>query len=106
MARPHRVIGYIVAGLVVGGLSYAGLILRPQMQPRATAASGYMARVACACLFVGGRTLDSCLTDKEAGMELVRLSVDQAARRVTAGVPLLVSARAVHTPGLGCMLER
>jgi hypothetical protein len=106
MPRIGRTIGLIAVGLVVGGLSYAALVVRPQMQPRATAASGYMARVACACLFVGGRSLESCLTDKEAGMELVRLSVDPAARRVTAGVPLLASVRAVHTPGLGCMLER
>ena len=93
-------------GVLIGGAAYAGAMVRPQMQPRAIVASGYMARVACACHFIGMRRLESCLTDKEAGMELVRVTVDPATRRVHAGIPLLASASATHTPGLGCVLDR
>jgi hypothetical protein len=106
MASRRRILGLGLLGLLLGGVTYAGAVLRPQMQPRAAVASGYMARVACACHFIGKRSLESCLTDKEAGMELVRVSVDPAARRVHAGIPLLASASATHTPGLGCVLDK
>jgi hypothetical protein len=44
---------------------------------------------------------ESCLTDRETGMEHVRVSIDAAAKRVTAGMPLVASASATYTPGLG-----
>jgi hypothetical protein len=102
---PRR-IGFALLGLVVGGLAYVVGVVIPKMSPRAQVAAGYMARVACACHFIGGRTLESCATDKEPGMELVQLSADPAQRRVTARVPVLASASATHTPGLGCVLDK
>jgi hypothetical protein len=96
----------MLGGSLVGGLAYAGLVVRPKLQPVAIIASGYMARVACACHFVGRRSPESCLADREEGMEQVRISIDTANRRVTAGVPLVASARATYTPGLGCVIER
>jgi hypothetical protein len=105
MPSRRRMFGLGLLGVVVFGAAYAAAVVRPQLQPRAVVASGYMARVACACHFIGRRSLESCLTDKEAGMELVRVSIDPAARRVHAGVPLLATASATHTPGLGCVLD-
>ncbi|MFM2421643.1 MAG: hypothetical protein RL291_173 [Pseudomonadota bacterium] len=102
----RRRIVYAALGLIAGGLAYVALVVVPSMTPRAKVAAGYMARVACACHFIGGRSLDSCATDKEAGMELVRLSADPAQRRVTAYIPVLARASATHTPGLGCVLDR
>jgi hypothetical protein len=106
LPRPiWRWAGFTAAGLAFGGLTYVYTVVIPSMRPVVTVASGYMARVACACHFIGGRSLDSCLTDKEPGMDLVRLSIDPARRRVSAGVPLIASASATHTPGQGCVLD-
>ncbi len=74
------------------------------MLPLAQVATGYMARVGCACHFVAGRDLQSCLDDREPGMERVSLSADPATRTVTATVPLLARRSARHMPGAGCVL--
>lgn len=71
----------------------------------AKTASAFGARVACSCRFVGGRALGDCKKDFEAGMELVMLSEDAAAKSVTARFPLLASQTATYRPGLGCQLE-
>ena len=85
--------------------AYAAVLVLRQ-RPLAVVATGYMARVACACHFVAGRPLEACYADAEAGMELVRLTADPVRRRVTASIPLLATADATHTPGLGCVLHR
>lgn len=95
-----------LTAIVLAGGTYAYAVVVPKMRPVAQVASGYMARVTCACHFVGKRSLESCMTDKEPGMEQVRVSVDPATRRVTAGIPLVATATATHTPGLGCVLDR
>lgn len=101
----RSVVGIGVFATLFATLAAAYLIVPPQLRPIASVASGYMARVACACHFIGGRTLESCLMDREPGMEQVRVSVDAATRRVTAGVPFIASAGASYTPGLGCVLD-
>lgn len=104
--KSRRRLAFAAISILVGGSAYVGWVLIPQLKPRAAVASGYMARVACACHFIGGRSLDSCANDKEPGMEAVRLSADPATRRVTASVPLIVSSSATHTQGLGCVLDK
>jgi hypothetical protein len=103
--RIGRIVGLALAGLAFGGLGYVYTVVIPGMRPVSQVASGYMARVACACHFIAGRALESCEADKEPGMELVRLSADPTARRITAGVPFVARASATHTPGLGCVLD-
>lgn len=71
----------------------------------ATAGTAYGARVACSCRFVAGRSLDDCAKDKLAGMELIRLSDDDAAKSVTATVPLIAEATARYRKGYGCVLD-
>ena len=94
----------LLAGVSLLAVYGAVFVLR--QKPLAVVATGYMARVACACHFIAGRPLDACYNDGEAGMELVRLAADPARRRITASIPLLATADATHTPGLGCVLER
>ena len=67
--------------------------------------SAYGAHVACSCRYAGGRSLADCEKDFEAGMELVSLSEDRAAKSVTAGFPLLASSTATYQEGWGCVLE-
>ena len=97
---------FALAGLLFGGLAYATTVVIPNLRPTAAVASGYMARVACACHFIGRRSLESCLADKEPGMEQVRVSIDPTRRRATAGIPFVASASATHTPGQGCVLDK
>lgn len=68
--------------------------------------TAYAARVGCSCRFVAGRSLDSCKTDKIAGMELVTLSDDVEAKSVTATFPLVASTTATYREGYGCVLEK
>lgn len=72
---------------------------------QAEVAVGYGARTACACRYLGLRSLDSCRTDFEPGMEMVRLSEDPAAKRITAAVPLIAARSARFEPDYGCTLE-
>lgn len=75
------------------------------MKPQADLGVAYGARVACACRYIGGRSLENCANDFEPGMELVSLSEDAEARRVTASIPLLASRSAQFREGLGCLME-
>jgi hypothetical protein len=72
---------------------------------QAAVAAGYGARVACACRYLGHRSLASCQTDFEPGMEMVRLAEDSAAHRITASVPLIAARSARFEPDYGCTLE-
>ena len=73
---------------------------------RADLASGYVAHVVCSCRYVGNRDLKSCATDFEPGMEIVRMSDDPAAKRITAWVPLLAKHTASYSPEFGCTLAK
>ncbi len=67
--------------------------------------TAYAARVACSCRFVAGRDLEDCEKDKLAGMELVTLKDDPAAKSVTARFPLVTANTATYRGGYGCVLE-
>lgn len=90
------------AAILAGGL----LVLRASpIGERAEVAVGYGARVVCACRYLGHRSLDSCRTDFEPGMEMVRLSEDPAAKRITASVPPIAARSARFEPDFGCTLD-
>lgn len=95
-------IGLAAAALLAGGV--VALRASP-LGAQAEVAVGYGARTACACRYLGNRSLASCHTDFEPGMELVRLSEDAAAKRVTARVPLIAARSARFEPDYGCTLE-
>ncbi len=93
--------------LGIGLALVAGLIaFREPIRGYAGIATAYSARVACSCRFVGGRSLNDCAKDKLAGMELVTLVDDEAARSVTARFPLVASTTATYREGYGCVLEK
>ena len=66
--------------------------------------TGYAAQQTCACLFVSGRTLESCLGDLE---PLARklISVHPATAEVTASGLALETATARYEKGFGCSLR-
>ena len=70
---------------------------------QARAGAAYGAHVTCSCRYVEGRDMASCETDKEKGMEMVRLSDDPENQRVYASVPFLAEAVAERRGAFGCV---
>ena len=66
--------------------------------------TGYVAQQTCACLFVSGRTSESCLGDLE---PLARklISIHPGTGEVTASGFGLETATARHEKGFGCSLR-
>jgi hypothetical protein len=66
--------------------------------------TGYVAQQTCACLFVSGRTLESCLGDLE---PLARklISIHPGDGEVTASSLAVVTATARYEKGFGCSLR-
>ncbi|WP_428680547.1 hypothetical protein [Sphingopyxis sp.] len=77
----------------------------PSFKAQAELGSAYAARVGCSCRYVQGRSLDSCQSDFEPGMELVSLSDDPATKTVTGSVPLLASRSARYAGASGCLIN-
>lgn len=90
----------LLAVLLLGGWGYArGRTAQLEL------GTGYAARVACGCRYMGNRDLAGCYADFEPGMALIRLSDDPATRTVTASVPLIASRRVRFDAVLGCQPE-
>ncbi|WP_197419098.1 MULTISPECIES: hypothetical protein [unclassified Sphingomonas] len=89
--------------LAVVALTGVGLWLYIRaMQPQLALGVGYGARVACACRYIGNRSLTDCRKDFEPGMEPIRLAENPRTRTVTASVPLIASRSVRFDPLLGC----
>ena len=70
---------------------------------QARVGTAYGAHVTCSCRYIEGRDMASCETDKEKGMEMVRLSDDPENQRVYASVPFLAEAVAERRGAFGCV---
>lgn len=91
----------LLAALLVGGLVWKF----PSFKAQAELGSAYAARVGCSCRYVQGRSLESCQSDFEPGMEMVSLAEDPATKTVTGSVPLLASRSARYAGASGCLLR-
>ena len=90
--------------LTVVALGVIGLVaLRIRYGEAADIGAGYGAKHLCSCIFVGGRSYDSCRRDLGTDMDPVRTKVDGHA--VEAWIPLLASRTARFHEGTGCTLE-
>jgi hypothetical protein len=94
-----------VAALVTAGLLGAGAVTwrSLHLSELTHIGTGYAAQQTCACLFISGRTLESCLTDLD---PLARrlVSVRPGAAEVTATSLGLARATARYEKGFGCSL--
>ncbi len=95
----------IVLALVLAAILLAAALYIRALRPQLELGVGYGARVACACRYIGNRTLDSCYTDFEPGMEVIRLRDDPTTKTITASVPLIASRAVRFDPVLGCQPE-
>src|SRR3546814_2964496 len=88
-------------------LAGAGLLIWkfPDFKAQAEVGSAYAARIGCSCRYVQGRSLESCQTDFEPGMDMVSVSEDSATKTITGSVPLLASRSAHYAGASGCLLD-
>lgn len=77
----------------------------PSFKAQAELGSAYAARVGCSCRYVQSRSLESCQSDFEPGMEMVSLSEDSSTKTVTGSVPLLASRSARYAGASGCLMQ-
>lgn len=104
--KPSRWSGCLPWALVAAALFAIFAIWKfPSFKAQAELGSAYAARVGCSCRYVQGRSLDSCQSDFEPGMEMVSLSEDPATKTVTGSVPLLASRSARYAGASGCLLR-
>ena len=82
------------------------LVLRVFGAPVASPALGYIAKVTCSQVFLGGITPSAAIGElpKLGVTAVIRTTVDESAGRVRASVPLIASRVARFHPGLGCTL--
>ncbi len=104
--RPSRWSGCLPWALIALVLLAALLIWTfPSFKAQAELGSAYAARVGCSCRYVEGRSLESCQTDFEPGMEMVSVSEDPETKTITGSVPLLASRSARYAGASGCLLS-
>lgn len=96
----------LALAIVIGAGAVGGWLYVRSLSPQLELGVGYAARVACGCRFIEGRTLASCRSDFEKGMEPIQLSENPADKSVTASVPLIASRTARLDPLLGCQPDR
>nr|WP_188237543.1 hypothetical protein [Sphingopyxis sp. LK2115] len=104
--KPSRWGGCLPWVLIVGVLLAGFAIWQfPAFRARAELGAAYAARVGCSCRYVQGRSLESCQSDFEPGMEMVSLSEDPDTKTVIGSVPLLASRSARYAGASGCLLR-
>jgi hypothetical protein len=80
----------------------AAALVWENLRDRSAVGAGYVAKEMCSCVFVGGRSLESCRADVPPSME--RVEAELGADRVRAFVPGLGERIARHEPPYGCVL--
>lgn len=89
--------------LVVAALALVGAALAYQhVRDMASVGAGYVAKELCSCVFVGGRSLESCAQDVPEEMARVRSELlPDGVRAFVTGFAVRVAR---HEPGFGCTL--
>ena len=101
LTRGKRVLLVIVALLLIGG-AVAWRVFR--VSDLASIGAGYAAEQTCACMFIAGRSLESCRGDLEPmAQKLIRIT--PGSDEVTASGFGVGSATAHYEKGFGCSLQ-
>jgi len=105
MAPPNPRLFWIVGALVLALLILAWTQLTPWPRTGAT----YIAKQMCSCIFLTGRSEQSCRTDFGGYVNLYTLHVDRTGLPKTASVTTsltLFKGEAVYEDGYGCRIAR
>jgi hypothetical protein len=95
---------WIVLGVVaiaVAGAGYFGW----RGAIAADVGASAMAKITCSCVFVDGRSLESCRADDPPGFEGIPVTIDDKAKTVTGVLFGIIERRATYQEGYGCVLE-
>lgn len=93
------VLGVVVIVLAAGG--YFGW----RTAVAADVGAAAIAKVACSCVFIDGRSLAACRADDPPGFESVEVQLDEAGKSATGVVLGLIKRRASYQDGYGCVLQ-
>lgn len=102
-ARRRGCLPWLILALVIAG--GVAIWQYPAFKARAELGAAYAARIGCSCRYVEGRTLKSCQSDFEPGMEIVSVADDPATKSITGNVPLLATRTARFAGRSGCLLD-
>lgn len=92
-------------GILLGVLGPGATLAASSLDAKTAAIIvNYAAEQTCSCLFVSGRSLESCKTDFDPFAKPY-VTVHVSKHRVTASVPKFPSGSARYYPGLGCILQ-
>src|SRR4051812_12500808 len=98
--RRAAVLCALAVPLLAGAIAWRAL----HLTALGTLGTGYSAQMTCSCLFVSGRTFESCKGELEP-LALKITSVRPGNGEVTASAFGVFSARSRFTKGAGCSLE-
>jgi hypothetical protein len=101
----RRIVLLLAAGVAVVIVG-AGVVVGPRTWTAMQVGAGYAAKQMCSCVFLTGRTLESCRGDLMPGME--RIETEQTTSPTGVASQLLfglVGRRAVYREGVGCALQ-
>jgi hypothetical protein len=94
----------IVIGIVALVLA-AGVYFGWRTSVEAGVGAAAMAKVACSCVFVDGRSLASCRADDPPGFESIPVTIDETAKTATGTLFGIIKRRATYRESYGCTLE-
>ena len=89
------------AGLVLLGVAGLALWASGPLLAEGRIGAAFVARTTCSCLFVAGRTLESCRSDWPPGTEILTVSQEEDAVIASAAMGV-ISARAIFEDDYGC----
>jgi len=95
---------WIIVAVVATALAGGGYWLW-QTSLAADVGAAAMAKVACSCVFVDGRSLESSRADDPPGFEGIPVTIDAASKTATGSLFGLIKRRATLQEGYGCVLE-
>lgn len=67
--------------------------------------AGFVAKQICGCIFIAGRSLESCRPDLLPAMDRILAEVTESPPRVRGYVQLFASRTATYDPATGCTLD-
>lgn len=94
-----------IAAIVVALMLIAGGVYAARVADQAGVGAAAIAKVICSCVFVAGRSLESCRADDPPGFEEIPVAIDRTAKTATGTVLGVISRRAAYSEQYGCTLD-
>jgi hypothetical protein len=93
-----------IIGLALLAIAIGVVLFLVNARRTAEIGGAFVAKQMCSCLFVAGRTYESCLTDFDPSV-LKQMDITYIDRKVIVNAAGLDQSAAELTPGFGCAVE-